>query len=368
MVKVAIVKNIPAPYSLDLFNAMRNNAENIGLSVVYSAWSRKNRTWTIDETKISNSYSLNSFIIQKRSGEYIRYIHIPRGTWKTLNKIDPDVLLVYEYSIASVFSFLWAKWNRRKFVHVTEVTLLSEKDIGKIQRILRKIIIKYADLYIACSSKAKEKLIVWGASADNIRTILLTSDIRRYLRKDTNKIEKSIKKLLYVGSIEKRKGIDLVIHALKYTNENVVLTLVGAGDEEYIKEITELAKSERVLDKIKFAGFLEGDELINEYHQSDAFVFPTRSDCYGLVLVEAYCSGLPIISSQYADGVYDIVENGVNGLIVDPYDSKSFGDAIEKVLADTSYCINASKMKTDKFEIQFEAQEFLKVIFEAVGV
>lgn len=366
MIKAAVITNIPSPYSLDLFHTIQNDYDTIELSVVYSAMSRKNRTWTIDEKKMKNSFSLDSFIISRKAGVYIRYIHIPRGAWKTLNKIKPDVLLVYEYSITSVISFLWAKCHHKKYIHITEGTLLSEKGIGRGQRIFRKMIIKYADLYVACSSRAKEKLMAWGAPEDYIRTILLTSDIRKYQRAGMQKKENSIKRLLYVGSIEKRKGIDLVIKALKYTRDDVLLTLIGSGDERYIGEITELAKKEGVSNKMKLLGFSEGDALIKEYHDSDAFVLPSRSDCYGLVLVEAYCSGLPIISSQYAEGAYDIVENGINGLIIDPYDSKCFGDAIEKVLTDPSYSSNAATMKTDRFEIQFEAQEFVRVIMEAM--
>ena len=367
MIKAVVVTNIPAPYSLDLFNTIQNMDKDIELSIIYSAMSRKNRTWTIDKTKMRNTYSLNSIIIAKKFNNYTRYIHIPRGTWNTLKKINPDVLLVYEYSITSMISLFWSKVNRKKFIHVTEGTLRSEQGIASIQKFFRKIISGKSDYFIACSSKSKEKLMSWGIEDTRIRTILLTSDIKQYIlqRKKYHNNEKC-KQLLYVGSIEKGKGIDLLVTALKYVRNDVNLKIIGKGEKKYIDEITNLALEEGVNDKIQFLGFLEGKYLIKEYVNSDVFVFPSRSDCYGLVLVEAYCSGIPIVASKYADGAYDVVENKVNGLIIDPYNAIEFGNSIEKILSDESYYMNACKMNTKKFEIEKEAKDFIDVIYQII--
>ena len=368
MINAAIITNIPAPYSLDLFNYIQDNSKEVQLSVIYSAMSRKNRIWTIDPKRMRNSYSLDSIIISKKAGEYTRYIHIPKGAWKTLNKINSDVLLVYEYSITSVITLFWCKLRKKKYVHVTEGTLWSEHNIGNMQKLLRKLIIFNSDFYVACSSKSKEKLIAWGASEDKIRTILLTSDVEKYFKRNRRHKKEKVKYLLYVGSIEYGKGIDLMIHALKHIEDNVMLSLVGSGKKEYIDSIKMLAREEGVFEKIEFSGFLEGKDLIKKYHQSDLFVFPTRLDCYGLVLVEAYCSGLHIVASKYADGVYDIIEQGINGLIIDPYDAVEFGNAIQEALSDEKYLLNAAKMNTEKFEIRHEAQEFEKVIYDMAGM
>lgn len=368
MINAVIVTNIPAPYSLDLFNSIQNNCKEIELSIVFSAMSRKNRAWTIDLKKIKNIYSLDSIIITKKADEYIRYIHLPKNTWKTLNKINPEVLLVYEYSITSIITLIWAKIRKRKYVHVTEGTLWSEHGIGKMQKLLRRIVINNSDFFVACSSKSKEKLMAWGAKEEKIKTILLTSDTKKFVLCRGKHKKREIKYILYVGSIEYRKGVDLIVRALKYTDNKMKLIIVGSGKTEYIDKIKHLAKNEGVLDKIEFVGFLEGDDLIKEYRKSDIFVFPTRSDCYGLVLVEAYCSGLPIVSSKYADGAYDIVENNVNGLIIDPYNAQEFGTAICEVISEKKYSLNAEKMDIEKFEIRHEAKEFENVILEMAKI
>lgn len=364
MKKVAIITNIPAPYSVDLYNAIEELAPDIELSVVFSAMARENRQWTIDRTKLKNIYSLNSYIIKRTDGDYIRYIHIPKGAWKTLDKIDPEVLLVYEYNITSLISLFWAKIKNRKFIHITEGTLWSEINIGFFQKILRHLILRNADFCIACSSKSREKLIKWNVPKEKIQVILLTSDIKKYKESRNKHDIMNNHRLLYVGSIEKRKGIDLLIKAIKNipNSERITLNIVGNGDAAFIDSILELIKKEEIKANIVFSGFLEGEELIKAYQSADLFVFPSRSDCYGLVLVEAYCAGLPIVTSIYADGAYDVVKEGVNGKFVNPYDSTEFSSAMSEVLNRDIYKINASNMSVRKFEINTEAKGFIDII------
>lgn len=75
---------------------------------------------------------------------------------------------------------------------------------------------------------------------------------------------------------------------------------------------------------MEFLGYQEGEPLQKLYRTADAFVLPTREDCFGLVLLEAMCASLPIISSKYADGARDLVSDGENGYIIDPEDVDGF--------------------------------------------
>ena len=114
-----------------------------------------------------------------------------------------------------------------------------------------------------------------------------------------------------------------------------------------------------------FKGFLEGDELIKEYVNSSLFILPTREDCFDLVTLEAMCCGLSVISSKYADSAYDLIEEGRNGYIVDPYDKKSLSDAIEKFLADGKLIENmgqTGKIMTGKFNFSQTSKGFIEAI------
>ena len=83
-----------------------------------------------------------------------------------------------------------------------------------------------------------------------------------------------------------------------------------------------------------FMGYVEGEPLRELYKNSDVFILPTREDCFGLVILEAMCASLPVISSKYADGARDLVIEGENGYIVDPEDTESFAEAIERIFTE----------------------------------
>lgn len=97
----------------------------------------------------------------------------------------------------------------------------------------------------------------------------------------------------------------------------------------------------------------------------DVFVLPTREDCFGLVLLEALCMLKPIATSKYADGAYDIVLNGKNGIIADPYNSREFGHAIEAILLDEMYKRNGvdiNKEIRNKFTFKSVSQGYIDAI------
>ncbi|MFQ8877530.1 MAG: glycosyltransferase [Roseburia hominis] len=77
-----------------------------------------------------------------------------------------------------------------------------------------------------------------------------------------------------------------------------------------------------------------GEPLRELYHNADVFILPTREDCFGLVILEAMCASLPVISSKYADGAFDLVAEGENGYIVDPEDTHAFAEKIDQIFAD----------------------------------
>ncbi|MCI8692349.1 MAG: glycosyltransferase family 4 protein [Lachnospiraceae bacterium] len=169
-------------------------------------------------------------------------------------------------------------------------------------------------------------------------------------------------RLLYVGSMVKRKGLDLLMDALKFVKQDFRLRIVGNGSENEVSEIRQLARSNGIENKIEFCGFKQGNDLIREYKDADIFIFPTREDCFGLVLVEALCAGVPIISSKYADGAYDVIEEGKNGLLVNPYDAEEFGKKIEDVLNGTIHLEGADRALVEKFSFENAVKGYLDAI------
>lgn len=362
--KVVIVTNIPAPYRVDLFYYMQTHFSEHEFHIIYTNKTEDNRQWFFDENKLLNSIILHSKVIKIKGKLDNRYIHLPVNVTSCLNRISPDIVIGFEYNLAAIQSLAWCKIHNKGFVHLTDGTLYSERNIGKMQKLARKIIIKNADAYIASSLKAKEKLIAWGAGEKEIFTSLLTVDISQYgnLKREVNP-----GRILYVGSMIKRKGLDLLIKALPYLCTEFNLHIVGNGTKDEISSLKKIAKEKKVYDKITWCGFKTGDSLIDEYRQAQIFVLPTREDCFGLVLLEAFCAKIPIVSSKYADGVYDIVVDGGNGFIVDPYDSKALGNAIQRALMDEKIAVRAQTTSSDKFRFESVSDGYIQALENVIA-
>ena len=119
--------------------------------------------------------------------------------------------------------------------------------------------------------------------------------------------------VLYSGRITREKGADLLAEAFlraRARNPRLALVLAGGGPEQ------ELLR-ERIGEAATFLGWLEGAELARAYASADIFLFPSRTDTFGQVILEAQASGLPVLAVA-AGGPLSLIEDGVSGLLRAP--------------------------------------------------
>jgi glycosyltransferase involved in cell wall biosynthesis/predicted metal-dependent phosphoesterase TrpH len=128
--------------------------------------------------------------------------------------------------------------------------------------------------------------------------------------------------ILYAGRLTREKGADLLADAFLAARERdprLHLCLAGGGPEED-------ALRERLGEHATFLGWLEGDALARAYASADLFLFASRTDTFGQVLLEAQASGLPVIAVAEG-GPCAIVEDGVTG-VLRPADAGALADAV----------------------------------------
>lgn len=364
MKRVAIITNIPAPYRVDFFDYLQKNYGDYQFTIIYSSKNEDNRNWKIDESKMNNCVFLTSktIRIKKRYDNY--YLHIPTGVGKALEKIKPDVVVGSEYNPTILQALHYCKKKKIPFVSWTDGTLFSERNRNFVQKFLRRYVVKNAAAYIGSSTKSKEAQIYYGADEKKCQISLLSVDVEKYIQKPQGQGKG---KILYVGSLIERKGVDLLLRALSKVNSSYEFYLAGDGAEK--ENLKCLAKELGIESKVHFLGQLSRDELLIHYADSDMFVLPTREDCFALVILEAICSGLPIVCSKYADGAYDMIIDGESGFIVDPYDETKFAEKIEKILLDAELCQKMRKQSEkviDKFRFANIADGYLAAIEESL--
>ena len=132
--------------------------------------------------------------------------------------------------------------------------------------------------------------------------------------------------LLYVGRISKEKDLDLLLSVIKRL-QGLVFRMIFVGDGPYTRELRELM-SEAI-----FTGYLSGETLATAYASSDVFVFPSTTDTYGNVVMEALASGLPcVVSDQGGPG--GLVRHGQTGFVTRARDAADFATQTRRLIED----------------------------------
>lgn len=109
--------------------------------------------------------------------------------------------------------------------------------------------------------------------------------------------------------------------------EGVRLAMVGGGPAH------EELKAHFAGTPTTFPGYMRGEELIAAYRSADCFVFPSTTETFGLVALEAMACGLPVIAAR-AGGIVDTVVDGVNGFFFDPPNFNAIGDHVRTLRDD----------------------------------
>ncbi|NES94200.1 MAG: glycosyltransferase family 1 protein [Desertifilum sp. SIO1I2] len=134
--------------------------------------------------------------------------------------------------------------------------------------------------------------------------------------------------LLYVGRLGAEKEIDRIKPILEAI-PNARLALVGDGPHRQALEAHFAGTPTH------FVGYLQGLELASAFASADAFIFPSRTETLGLVLLEAMAAGCPVVAAARG-GIVDIVTDGVNGCLFDPDEEQGAIAATQRLLNDAS--------------------------------
>jgi glycosyltransferase involved in cell wall biosynthesis len=136
--------------------------------------------------------------------------------------------------------------------------------------------------------------------------------------------------ILFVGQLTTRKGYDLAIQALPSivaAYPTASLLIVSGINQAQRTHTLHLARQSGVENHVHILGYLSDEELINLYRASDALLFPTRFEGFGLPLLEAMAAQCPVITTNIPV-VNEIVRDGENGLLVPYNDANALAQAV----------------------------------------
>lgn len=170
-------------------------------------------------------------------------------------------------------------------------------------------------------------------------------------------------RILFVGRIEARKGVDILLEAAYRVLPEfpeAELVLIGrhnpSGGETCMTRFTAVTSADPDLKaQITLCGEVSEDALMQAYADCDIFVLPSRYESFGLVLTEAMAFGKPVIATR-AGGMAEIVEHGGNGFLCAQGDPAGLADALRQLLASPDRRVTMGKRSRELFEAHYSLE------------
>ncbi|MBS3733148.1 MAG: glycosyltransferase family 1 protein, partial [Desulfobacterales bacterium] len=239
--------------------------------------------------------------------------------------------------------------------------LTGDNDIGQVMWKAMAWFYNQMNLVYVPSAATGKELVERGVDEAKIRVYPRGVDTERFHPERRNGIWSSgyglsgnSMKLLYVGRLSREKNLDVLARAFRQLSEaGRDMDLIVVGDGPYKQEMAAMLKGTRTL----FTGVLTGRRLAEAYASSDLFVFPSTTDTFGNVVLEAQASGLPVIVTDRGGPRENLIA-GKTGCIVPSLDAAAIAREISRLSEDPAGLSRMKKaarryMRSRSFEENF---------------
>ena len=281
---------------------------------------------------------------------YIPKIHWEFNRWRLMKRVSSEHKI---NSLSILETPDYQGWLRKIKINIPKIIRIhSPQKVGLDPSINqgnlpRAIVseeqsVSHADFICACGksvAEAAKKTYLNSLHKESPIKIIYTSvNTDFYCPKDTEKNDEI--NIVFAGRLTIKKGvIELVQSWPKIVNEFPDARLILAGrDSEHgkSKSMIRFLKGivpEKIRNTIIFKGFINSSEVLKLFQSSSLCIFPSHREAFSVVVLEAMATGTPVIHSKIGPG-YEIMKNGHNGILCDPYNPDDIAEKIIHLLKD----------------------------------
>jgi len=164
---------------------------------------------------------------------------------------------------------------------------------------------------------------------------------------DKHSVSLNGKTIFFVGRLHPVKGVKYLIQAMSIVRNvhHAKLTIIGDGEEK--DELKQLVSKLGLCEYIEFKGRIENGKIPTYIAQADIFVLPSLSEGFPVVVLEAMAAGLPVVATGVG-GLPCIIEEGVNGFLVEPANPEQIAEKIVLLLGDDELRLKMSRANLEK--------------------
>ncbi len=343
MPRVAFLTNCIPPYHKPVLDALASRYGPGNFRVLLSTPMESNRPWALEweglNVVVQKTITVKGRWRHPRGFSETTEVHFPLDTLSQLRSFHPDAVISAEMGLRSILALASAKLRGSRLILWTEVNESTEHGRGRARGIVRKILAKHADAFLALGTAGVDYVGSLGARPEKIFKLLYTTDVSRFEAASAER--KNPKRLLYVGQLIERKGLLQFISALVkwvegHPERKVELALAGDGPLRTKLQETSVPSNLQ----LEFLGNVSYSHLPNVYATASVLAFPTLADTWGVAVNEAMAAGRPVLGSVYSQAVEELVVNGRNGWTFRPDNPREMYEAIHQCLTASPETLN----------------------------
>lgn len=366
--KILFFNNIITPTNTPLFNGLFQffQKRNDEFKVIFTSASESNRSYDTskEEKKFLFDYTiLSNKKIKLNSNKDNHFFHFNFKLSELLDKEKPDIIIHGWWAGLSAWTSLWwCKKNNAKYILWSGSTLYENSWRRTLTKPIVKYLINKADWFLSYWTRASEYLISLWAKKENIQPMYNTVNIDYYIEQSNLLKERKIELkekywvttkyvLLFVGRFMKWKGIYTTLFWFQeYQKLNPDISLIFVGNGEELEKLEQIILTENIKNVI-FPGFIQMDQISELYTIADIFTLPSEEEIWGLVINEAMCFWLPIITSNEVGAHVDLIKEWENGYILKENTALGFYEWLKYVFDHWLLKNNTSLQKIKEFKI-----------------
>lgn len=368
-IRIAIVDNVGKKAGMDYYD----------LSLLYSLskFSVKTYLFSNFQNKLGNINVFQTFNMGRKNN-FFKVLNFIKGYMKSffhckLKKVDVLILHLFSSSFENLFKVILAKIFLFKVLLIThDISSLCEDDSNFNRKVIFNIL---ADKIIVHNQFSFSEIsrIVSQSTIKKIHIIkhgnyiLFTqNEVTRDYALEKLKLNPDNRYILFFGQIKKVKGLDVLLKAMSFVDENIKLIIAGRPWEDdflhYQKIIDDLGIQRRI---VKYIRYIDNEERDLFFRSSDAIIIPYSVIYSSAVLLMGMGFGLPVIATDLQP-IREIIRGNENGILFEKGDAFSLAKKINNLLQDENLMIKirVNAINTIKNEYSWDkiAEEYMEIL------
>lgn len=357
--KVTFVAEGFAPYRVPFWNELGRNCD---LTLLLMGRSEKARAWRVNTEAIQCQVELiESWQLFFPRMDWALYLSFGR-VWHALERLQPNVMILGGWASPGYWEArAWGRRNNVPLVFWSESHRLSTRTHRyALFNAIKTRFLRAFDAYYAFSPLSAEYLLGFGVDPQRVFLTYNLPNIGAFPRCDRadNTSEPT---LLYVGQLIARKGLLQLFDALaRLTQRSWRLLIAGTGPLE--PELRTRASRHGFAGRTEFLGYVQQEGMNEIYRRGDVLLFPSLNEVWGMVLHEAFLSGVYAVASDRAAASHALLRPGENGEMVSPRDVSALASAIGRALDRCPFDREAIRRTVSHITIEGEVAKLVEAV------